>query len=138
MSKHGSAPVDQRLVTLGPSVGLGTALLPNGQIGPDLAGRAAQRRWQRCRQPAAEWLWAEYEGLATAQEIFDFNASIPADDPFWVSGQQLDVLFDDWLFTPEKPAVLEGAAARVQSGAADLGSARSPLDKLAERTGLRR
>ena len=150
----------------------------------------------------AEWLWAEYEGLATAQEIFDFYASIPADDPFWevvigdpgpdlifdiaiynrgamtlhalrlevgdqdffrilkrwiasqagghvttdefialaerVSGQQLDELFDVWLFTPEKPAVLDAAAARVQSGATDLGSARPPLDKLAERTGLRR
>ena len=86
----------------------------------------------------AEWLWAEYEGLATAQEIFDFNASIPADDPFWVSGQQLDVVFDDRLFTPEKPAVLEGAAAPGQGGCPHLGPAPSPLDKLAERAGVRR
>jgi len=148
-----------------------------------------------------EWLWAEQEGFATTQEIFDDFATIPADDPFWevvigdpgpdllfdiaiynrgamtlhalrlevgdqnffrilkrwiasqagghvttdefiavaerVSGQQLDELFDVWLFTPEKPAVLEAAAARVQGGATDLGSARLPLDKLAERTGAR-
>ncbi|WP_211254493.1 M1 family metallopeptidase [Cellulomonas cellasea] len=31
----------------------------------------------------AEWLWAEREGYATAQEIFDARAAIPADDPFW-------------------------------------------------------
>lgn len=31
----------------------------------------------------AEWLWAEHEGEGTPQEIFDFYASIPADDPFW-------------------------------------------------------
>jgi len=31
----------------------------------------------------AEWLWAEREGLITAQEIFEGGASIPADDPFW-------------------------------------------------------
>ena len=149
-----------------------------------------------------EWLWAEQEGFATTQEIFDDFATIPADDPFWevvigdpgpdllfdisiynrgamtlhalrlevgdqdffrilkrwiasqagghvttdefialaerVSGQQLDELFDVWLFTPEKPAVLEAAAAMAQSGATDLGSARLPLDKLAERTGVRR
>ena len=30
-----------------------------------------------------EWLWSEREGLGTAQEIFDFYASQPADDPFW-------------------------------------------------------
>ena len=30
-----------------------------------------------------EWLWSEHEGFATAQEIFDFQASRPADDPFW-------------------------------------------------------
>jgi hypothetical protein len=31
----------------------------------------------------AEWMWAESEGFITAQEIFDFFASIPADDDFW-------------------------------------------------------
>ena len=30
-----------------------------------------------------EWLWSEHDGRATAQEIFDFFAAIPADDPFW-------------------------------------------------------
>jgi Peptidase family M1 domain len=115
----------------------------------------------------AEWMWSEREGLATAQEIFDFFYEIPADDEFWsievgdpgpdnifaspiynrgamtlhqlrltigdddffrllrrwvrsyqggnvttdefialaerVSGQQLDDLFEAWLFTPAKP-----------------------------------
>ncbi len=32
----------------------------------------------------AEWLWADYEGQATPQEIFEATwADIPADDPFW-------------------------------------------------------
>ena len=33
----------------------------------------------------AEWLWAEHEGRATPQEIFqaDLRRRIPADDPFW-------------------------------------------------------
>jgi aminopeptidase N len=30
-----------------------------------------------------EFLWFEHEGLATAQQIFENLASIPADDPFW-------------------------------------------------------
>jgi hypothetical protein len=125
----------------------------------------------------AEWLWAEREKLATAQEIFDDLYSIPADDSFWsltigdpgpdhlfdfpiygrgaltlhalrrevgdadfftilrqwsasqangyvttpefirlaesVSGENLDALFDAWLFTPSKPSVgAVGAAPR--------------------------
>ncbi|MFI5844606.1 M1 family metallopeptidase [Catenuloplanes sp. NPDC051500] len=32
----------------------------------------------------AEWLWAEHEGRATPQQLFDANyQAIPADDPFW-------------------------------------------------------
>ena len=47
----------------------------------------------------SEWLWSEADGRETAQEIFDFYASvIPADDPFWtvVIGhpQSEDLLFD--------------------------------------------
>jgi Peptidase family M1 domain/Peptidase M1 N-terminal domain/Immune inhibitor A peptidase M6 len=124
----------------------------------------------------AEWLWAEREGLATVQEIFDDFYSIPAEDPFWsltigdpgpdalfdgavydrgamtlhqlrlvvgdgdffrilrrwatsrrggnvttpqfirlaerVFGQQLDALFNAWLFTPEKPALFGPGALR--------------------------
>jgi len=30
-----------------------------------------------------EWLWSEDQGGGTAQEIFDFYASIPEDDEFW-------------------------------------------------------
>lgn len=117
-----------------------------------------------------EWLWAEEEGQATAEEIFDLVALIPADDPFWrvtigdpgpddlfhlavyergaatlhalrtevgdeaffailrtwvdahrgghvatedfvahaeqVSGEDLEELFDAWLFSPTKPGGL--------------------------------
>ena len=31
----------------------------------------------------SEWLWAEDQQRATAQDYFDFYASLPADDPFW-------------------------------------------------------
>jgi aminopeptidase N len=122
----------------------------------------------------AEWLWSEHEGFATAQEIFDANASRPADDPFWtvvigdpgpelvldtavydrggmtlhalrlevgdedffrilrtwaqsrrgdnvttpefirlaerISREDLDELFETWLFTPSKPEGIEPAA----------------------------
>jgi len=124
----------------------------------------------------AEWMWTEYEGLATPQEIFQATYDgIPADDPFWdvvigdpgvehlfdnpvyvrgamtlqalrneigddafwqlvlqwaasqssghgttpefialaeqISGQQLDALFDTWLFTAEKPPAAASATA---------------------------
>jgi aminopeptidase N len=122
----------------------------------------------------AEWLWAEYEGFATPQEIFQATYdAIPADDPFWdvvigdpgvehlfdnpvyvrgamtlqvlrneigddafwqillqwaasqssghgttpefialaeqISGQQLDALFNTWLFTAGKPPAAASA-----------------------------
>jgi hypothetical protein len=117
----------------------------------------------------AEWLWSEREGFDTAQQIFDFFYSFPADDPLWslvigdpgpdhlfdfpvyfrgamtlhqlrlevgdadffrilrtwassqrngyvttsefiahaerVSGENLDALFDAWVFTGSKPAL---------------------------------
>ncbi len=31
----------------------------------------------------AEWLWAEREGQFTPQDVYDFYAGVPADDPFW-------------------------------------------------------
>ncbi|MCB1017854.1 MAG: hypothetical protein KDB10_22405, partial [Acidimicrobiales bacterium] len=31
----------------------------------------------------AEWLWAEDQGIATAQELFDSYHAIPARSPFW-------------------------------------------------------
>ena len=135
----------------------------------------ALARWQDIwlnEGPAtyAEWLWEEYEGRATPQDIFEaIYDAIPASDPFWsvvigdpgidrlfdnavyvrgamtlqalrnevgddtfwaiirdwvasnsggnattdefialaeqVSGQQLDELFDSWLFTPSKPVL---------------------------------
>ena len=127
----------------------------------------------------AEWLWEEYEGRGTPQEIFQASYdAIPAADPFWdvvigdpgvdllfhnavyvrgamtlqalrnevgddafweivrgwaatksggnatteefiayaeeVSGQQLDALFETWLYTGEKPAL---SAVSAQGGA---------------------
>ena len=133
-----------------------------------------------------EWLWAEHEGFATAQEIFDENYfGIPEDDPFWsltigdpgpdalldgavytrgamtlqqlrvavgdddffrilrkwaqsregdnvttdefirlaerISGEDLDELFDAWLFTPGRPALPEASALRLSAAAQSLG-----------------
>jgi hypothetical protein len=45
----------------------------------------------------AEWLWAEDQGEATAQEIFDSYAVSPPDDPFWelaIGDPQPTHLFD--------------------------------------------
>lgn len=89
----------------------------------------------------AQWLWAEEEGLGTAQESFDATYAIPADDPFWrtvrrwadanvggdvttaefvalaeqVSGQQLDGLFQQWLHEPSRP-VTGSVTGRVMTG----------------------
>ncbi|MGH2394292.1 MAG: M1 family peptidase, partial [Candidatus Limnocylindria bacterium] len=53
-----------------------------------------------------------------------------------ISREQLDELFEVWLFTPEKPAVLEAAAAaRVQAGSADLRHAPVAVRALVERLG---
>ena len=44
-----------------------------------------------------EWLWSEKQGRATAQEIFENFASIPADDPFWtvvIGDPGPDLLFE--------------------------------------------
>ena len=153
----------------------------------------------------AEWMWAEEEGLGTAQEQFDaiYNG-IPAGDPFWsvvigdpgpeflfdnavyfrgamavhalrvavgdrdffrilkawtsrrgggngtipqfirlaeqISGQQLDDLFQTWLFTGSKP-VLEGAAAAAAApatAATAAGSASEARAQLRKAARLRR
>jgi hypothetical protein len=52
-----------------------------------------------------------------------------------VSGEQLDDLFDDWLFTGAKPAELEAAAAGVASGGVDLRHAPPAARNLVERVG---
>ena len=47
----------------------------------------------------AEWLWEEYEGRATPQEIFQATYdAFPADDPFWtieIGDPGVDHLFDE-------------------------------------------
>jgi aminopeptidase N len=50
----------------------------------------------------AEWLWEEYEGRATPQEIFQATYdAIPADDPFWsvvIGDPGVDLLFDNAVY----------------------------------------
>ena len=50
----------------------------------------------------AEWLWEEYEGRGTPQEIFQATYdAIPADDPFWsvvIGDPGVDLLFDDAVY----------------------------------------
>jgi Peptidase family M1 domain/Peptidase M1 N-terminal domain len=49
----------------------------------------------------AEWMWSGREGLGTEQEIFDANASRPADDPFWtvvIGDPGPDALFDSAVY----------------------------------------
>jgi len=51
-----------------------------------------------------------------------------------ISGEQLDELFKVWLFTPEKPAELEAAAAaRVAGGSGDLRHAPAAVRNVIER-----
>jgi aminopeptidase N len=51
-----------------------------------------------------------------------------------ISRKQLDELFEVWLFTPEKPAVLEtAAAARVAGGSGDLRHAPAAVRNVIER-----
>ena len=53
-------------------------------VGDDLALEAWQHIWlNEGFATYMEWLWSEHEGLDTAQEIFDFYAGLPEDDPFW-------------------------------------------------------
>lgn len=50
----------------------------------------------------AEWLWSEHEGLATAQELFEIYAGLPADDPFWtltIGDPGPEALFDEPVYT---------------------------------------
>jgi aminopeptidase N len=50
----------------------------------------------------AEWLWAEHEGDATPQEIFQATYdAIPAGDPFWsvvIGDPGVDLLFDNAVY----------------------------------------
>ena len=53
-------------------------------VGDDLAVAAWQHIWlNEGFASYTEWLWSEREGSDTADDIFGFLASIPADDPFW-------------------------------------------------------
>jgi aminopeptidase N len=50
----------------------------------------------------AEWLWEEYEGRGTTQELLQPNYdAIPAEDPFWavvIGDPGVDLLFDDAVY----------------------------------------
>jgi aminopeptidase N len=53
-------------------------------VGDSLALAAWQHIWlNEGFAQYAEWLWSEHEGLATAQELFDEIAAIPARSSFW-------------------------------------------------------
>ena len=53
-------------------------------VGDDLALEAWQHIWlNEGFASYTEWLWSEHQGGPTPQEIFDFYAGIPEDDPFW-------------------------------------------------------
>jgi Peptidase family M1 domain/Peptidase M1 N-terminal domain/Immune inhibitor A peptidase M6 len=167
----------------GPVDGVVVHELAHQWAGDHLAIAAWQHIWlNEGFATYSEWLWSEREDRGTAQEIFDFYASIPADDDFWsvaigdpgpellfdiavynrgamtlhalrleigdrdffrllrrwiathgggnvttpqfvalaerTSGEQLDGFFEEWLFTPAKPARLEPAAAARALGTA--------------------
>ena len=164
-----------------PTEGVVVHELAHQWVGDDVAVDTWQHVWlNEGFASYTEWLWSEEQGGDTADDIFGFLASIPADDPFWsltigdpgpdalfdeavyfrgagtlhalrleigdraffrtlrlwtqlnargnvttpmfvrlaerVSGQDLDALFDAWLFTGEKPAGLEPPPARRAAG----------------------
>ena len=71
-------------------------------VGDDLALAAWQHIWlNEGFASYTEWLWSEREGGDTADDIFGFLASIPADDPFWsltIGDPGPDALFDDPVY----------------------------------------
>jgi aminopeptidase N len=81
-----------------------------------------------------EWVASQAGGHVTTDEFIAL-----AED---ISRQELDDLFETWLFTPEKPAVLEAAGATAdstaESTATDLAQVTSAVDKLADRVGAKR
>ena len=55
-------------------------------VGDDLALEAWKHIWlNEGFATYMEWIWSEHSGGATAQQIFDFYASIPAEDAFWTT-----------------------------------------------------
>jgi aminopeptidase N len=71
-----------------------------------------------------EWVTSQAGGHVTTDEFIALAESI--------SGQQLDELFQTWLFTPEKPELEEVAAATAEATATELaqvsGAAGEPVD----------
>ncbi|MDR7252919.1 hypothetical protein J2X46_001904 [Nocardioides sp. BE266] len=71
-------------------------------VGDDVAVDTWQHVWlNEGFASYTEWLWSEAQGGDTADDIFGFLASIPADDPFWsltIGDPGPDALFDDAVY----------------------------------------
>ena len=76
-----------------------------------------------------QWASSKAGGNVTTDEFIALAENI--------SGQQLDDLFQTWLFTPEKPAVVTAVASRAASVTTDLRHAPPAARSLMERFGRR-
>ncbi len=94
----------------------------------DAAAAAPHRRRRRLLpDPAHAGRSSQAGGNVTTDEFIALAERI--------SGQQLDDLFETWLFTPEKPGAPATVAARVAVGSSDIGHAPAVASNLHKRLG---
>jgi aminopeptidase N len=77
-----------------------------------------------------EWVASQAGGHVTTDEFIALAESI--------SGQQLDELFQTWLFTPEKPELEEVAAATADATATELAQVSAPVGERVDHRGAKR